>query len=157
MKLTLDTGAPPSGTLQQVVQGGAYPAQSLLYLLFAITTVSAFNMVNLAKASMALRGLLTLDPAAQAPLLYFAALILTLSQQMTSDRIHLYHTANETLWPPGSEQQLLKPWIVVNLVVALLVGLAWVFISTRPDMDYTEEFLMAMEDYRHDDKLDIPT
>ena len=27
---------------------------------------------------------------------YFAALILTLSQQMTSDRIHLYHTANET-------------------------------------------------------------
>ncbi|XP_031437415.1 transmembrane protein 237A-like [Clupea harengus] len=78
---------------------------------------------------------------------------------MTSDRIHLYHTANEKLWPPGSEQQLLKPWIVVNLVVALLVGLAWVFISTRPDMDYTEEFLMAMEveDYRHDDRLDIPT
>ncbi|XP_031437273.1 transmembrane protein 237A isoform X2 [Clupea harengus] len=136
----------------------AYPAQSLLYLLLAISTVSAFDRVNLAKASMALRGLLTLDPAALASLLYFAALILTLSQQMTSDRIHLYHTANETLWPPGSEQQLLKPWIVVNLVVALLVGLAWVFISTRPDMDYTEEFLMAMEveDYRHDDRLDIP-
>ncbi|XP_048095537.1 transmembrane protein 237A-like isoform X1 [Alosa alosa] len=137
----------------------AYPAQSLLYLLLAISTVSAFDRVNLAKASMALRGLLTMDPAALASLLYFAALILTLSQQMTSDRIHLYPTGNQTLWPPGSEQQLLKPWIVVNLVVALLVGLAWVFISTRPDMDYTEEFLMAMEveDYRHDDKLDIPT
>lgn len=40
--------------------------------------------------------------------------------------------------PPGSEHQILQPWIVVNLVVALLVGLAWFFISTRPDMDYTE-------------------
>uniref|UniRef100_A0A671K643 Transmembrane protein 237A n=1 Tax=Sinocyclocheilus anshuiensis TaxID=1608454 RepID=A0A671K643_9TELE len=47
--------------------------------------------------------------------------------------------------PPGSEHQILQPWIVVNLVVALLVGLAWVFVATRPDMDYTEEFLMAME------------
>uniref|UniRef100_A0A673CUE3 Transmembrane protein 237a n=1 Tax=Sphaeramia orbicularis TaxID=375764 RepID=A0A673CUE3_9TELE len=116
----------------------AYPAQSLLYLLLAISTVSAFDRVNLAKASMALRGFLTLDPAALASFLYFIALILSLSQQMTSDRINLYPTANETLWPPGSEQQILRPWIVVNLVVALLVGLAWAVVSTRPDIDYTE-------------------
>ncbi|KAM6946060.1 transmembrane protein 237A [Aplochiton taeniatus] len=136
----------------------AYPAQSLNYLLLAISTVSAFDRVNLAKASMALRGFLTLDPAALASFLYFIALILSLSQQMTSDRINLYPTANETLWPPGSEQQILQPWIVVNLVVALLVGMAWVFVSTRPDVDYTEEFLMAMEveDYpRHDEKLEL--
>ncbi|XP_071196150.1 transmembrane protein 237A isoform X1 [Salvelinus alpinus] len=137
----------------------AYPAQSLLYLLLAISTVSAFDRVNLAKASMALRGFLTLDPAALASFLYFTALILSLSQQMTSDRINLYPTANETLWPPGSEHQILQPWIVVNLVIALLVGLAWAFVSTRPDMDYTEEFLMAMavEDLypRHDDNPDL--
>eukprot|EP00064_Thunnus_orientalis_P007712 superscaffoldBa00000873_g7734 len=137
----------------------AYPAQSLLYLLLAISTVSAFDRVNLAKASMALRGFLTLDPAALASFLYFIALILSLSQQMTSDRINLYPTANETLWPPGSEQQILRPWIVVNLVVALLVGLAWAVVSTRPDIDYTEEFLMTMEveGYpRGDENLDIP-
>ncbi|XP_042371603.1 transmembrane protein 237A-like, partial [Plectropomus leopardus] len=90
---------------------------------------------------------------------YFIALILSLSQQMTSDRIHLYPTANETLWPPGSEQQILRPWIVVNLVVAMLVGLAWAVVSTRPDIDYTEEFLMTMEveGYpRGDENLDIP-
>uniref|UniRef100_A0A8C7N0J3 Transmembrane protein 237a n=1 Tax=Oncorhynchus kisutch TaxID=8019 RepID=A0A8C7N0J3_ONCKI len=61
--------------------------------------------------------------------------------------------------PPGSEHQILQPWIVVNLVIALLVGLAWAFVSTRPDMDYTEEFLMAMavEDLypRHDDNPDL--
>uniref|UniRef100_A0A8C1T901 Transmembrane protein 237a n=1 Tax=Cyprinus carpio TaxID=7962 RepID=A0A8C1T901_CYPCA len=60
--------------------------------------------------------------------------------------------------PPGSEHQILQPWIVVNLVVALLVGLAWVFVATRPDMDYTEEFLMAMEveEYpRHDEKNEL--
>ncbi|XP_056146027.1 transmembrane protein 237A [Lampris incognitus] len=137
----------------------AYPAQSLLYLLLAISTVSAFDRVNLAKASMALRGFLTLDPAALASFLYFIALILSLSQQMTSDRINLYPTANETLWPPGSEHQILQPWIVVNLVVALLVGLAWAFVSTRPEIDYTEDFLMAMEveGYpRGDENLDIP-
>ncbi|XP_072300192.1 transmembrane protein 237A-like [Eucyclogobius newberryi] len=123
----------------------AYPAQSLLYLLLAVSAVSAFDRVNLAKASMALRGFLTLDPAALASFLYFVALILSLSQQMTSDRINLYPTANTTLWPPGSEQQILRPWIVVNLVVALLVGLAWAVVSTRPDIDYTEDFLVTME------------
>ncbi|KAM4608720.1 MAGUK p55 subfamily member 4-like [Polymixia lowei] len=136
----------------------AYPAQSLLYLLLAVSTVSAFDRVNLAKASMALRGFLTLDPAALASFLYFIALILSLSQQMTSDRIHLYPTANQTLWPPGSEHQILQPWIVVNLVVALLVGLAWAFVSTHPEIDYTEDFLMAMEveSYPRDDNLDVP-
>ncbi|XP_068185481.1 transmembrane protein 237A-like isoform X2 [Antennarius striatus] len=137
----------------------AYPAQSLLYLLLAVSTVSAFDRVNLAKASMALRGFLTLDPAALASFLYFIALILSLSQQMTSDRINLYPTANDTLWPRGSEQQILRPWIVVNLVVALLVGLAWAVVSTRPDIDYTEDFLMTMEvdGYpRGDEPLDAP-
>ncbi|KAG7214313.1 hypothetical protein INR49_023161 [Caranx melampygus] len=137
----------------------AYPAQSLLYLLLAISTVSAFDRVNLAKASMALRGFLTLDPTVLASFFYFIALILSLSQQMTSDRINLYPTANETLWPPGSEEQILRPWIVVNLVVALLVGLAWAVVSSRPDIDYTEEFLMAMEveGYpRGDENLDVP-
>ncbi|XP_029386788.1 transmembrane protein 237A-like [Echeneis naucrates] len=137
----------------------AYPAQSLLYLLLAISTVSAFDRVNLAKASMALRGFLTLDPTVLASFMYFVALILSLSQQMTSDRIHLYPTANETLWPPGSEEQILRPWIVVNLVVALLVGLAWAVVSTRPDIDYTEEFLMAMEVEaypRGEENLDAP-
>ncbi|XP_029697160.1 transmembrane protein 237A-like isoform X2 [Takifugu rubripes] len=136
----------------------AHPAQSLLYLLLAISTVSAFDRLNLAKASMALRGFLRLDPAALASFLYFIALILSLSQQMTSDRISLYRSANQTLWPPGSEQQILRPWIVVNLVVALLVGLAWVVVSTRPNTDYTEDFLMTMEvdGYpRGDDTLDM--
>ncbi|XP_060784811.1 transmembrane protein 237A isoform X2 [Neoarius graeffei] len=138
----------------------ANPAQSLLYFLLAISSVSAFDRVNLAKASMALRGFLMLDPAALASFLYFAALILSLSQQMTCDRINLYPIANESLWPPGSEHQILQPWIVVNLVVALLVGLAWFFISTRPDMDYTEESLLSMEidDYlQYKDKSEIPS
>uniref|UniRef100_A0A8C7QTH2 Transmembrane protein 237b n=1 Tax=Oncorhynchus mykiss TaxID=8022 RepID=A0A8C7QTH2_ONCMY len=116
----------------------AYPAQSLFYLLLAISTVSAFDRVNLAKGAMAMREFVTLDPVALASFLYFSALVLSLSQQMTSDRINLYPSANETLWPPGSEQQILNPWIIVNLVVAVLVGMAWIFISARPEMDYTE-------------------
>uniref|UniRef100_A0A667WVK0 Transmembrane protein 237a n=1 Tax=Myripristis murdjan TaxID=586833 RepID=A0A667WVK0_9TELE len=134
----------------------AYPAQSLLYLLLAISTVSAFDRVNLAKASMALRGFLTLDPAALASFLYFIALILSLSQQMTSDQGCLYYFIHTM--PPGSEHQILQPWIVVNLVVALLVGLAWAFVSTRPELDYTEDFLMTMEveGYpRGDENLDV--
>ncbi|MBN3308733.1 T237A protein, partial [Amia calva] len=123
----------------------AYPAQSLLYLLLAISTVSAFDRVNLAKASMALRGFLTLDPVALASFLYFAALLMSLTQQMTSDRINLYTPDNETLWPPGSEHNILQSWIAVNLVVALLVGLAWVFLSTRPELDYTEEDMFGLD------------
>ncbi|KAM9820359.1 transmembrane protein 237A-like [Neosynchiropus ocellatus] len=123
----------------------AYPFQSLLYMLLAISTVATFDRVNLAKGSMALQGFVTLDPVALASFFYFSALILSLSQQMTSDRINLYPTQNATLWPPGSEHQILHPWVTVNLVVALLVGLAWVFIATRPETDYTQGYLMTME------------
>lgn len=123
----------------------AYPSQSLLYMLLTISTVAAFDRVNLAKGSMALREFITLDPVALASFLYFSALILSLSQQMTSDRINLYPAFNTTLWPPGSEHQILHPWVTINLVVALLVGLAWIFIATRPETDYTECYLMAME------------
>ncbi|XP_041835218.1 transmembrane protein 237B-like isoform X2 [Melanotaenia boesemani] len=123
----------------------AYPSQSLLYMLLAISTVAAFDRVNLAKGSMALREFITLDPVALASFLYFSALVLSLSQQMTSDRINLYPSFNTTLWPPGSEHQILHPWVTINLVVALLVGLAWFFIASRPETDYTESYLMAME------------
>ncbi|KAI4880268.1 hypothetical protein NFI96_030707, partial [Prochilodus magdalenae] len=116
----------------------AYPAQSLFYFLLALSTVSAFDRVNLAKASVALRSLLTLDPLALASFLYFSALVLSLSQQMTSDRINLYSSPNGSLWVPDSEHGALYPWIIVNLVVTLLVGLAWVLVSISPDVDYTE-------------------
>ncbi|NXS63246.1 TM237 protein, partial [Brachypteracias leptosomus] len=115
----------------------AYPAQSLLYLLLSISTVSAFDRIDLAKVSGALRGFLTLDPAAVASFLYFAALILSLSQQMTYDRINLYVPASEngSLWMAGAEEEIVWPWIVVNLVVAILVVTSWILLSCRPELD----------------------
>ncbi|XP_026157862.1 transmembrane protein 237B-like [Mastacembelus armatus] len=135
----------------------AYPSQSLLYLLLAISTVAAFDRLNLAQCTNALREFITLDPVALASFLYFAALVLCLSQQMTSDRINLYSSFNATLWPPGSEHQILNPWVTVNLVVALLVGVAWVFIAVQPETDLTESFLMSMEiePSTTEDKLDM--
>ncbi|KAK1876794.1 MAGUK p55 subfamily member 4 [Dissostichus eleginoides] len=135
----------------------AYPAQSLLYLLLAVSTVAAFDRVNLAKGSVALQEFITLNPVALASFLYFSALILSLSQQMTSDRINLYPDFNTTLWPPGLEHQILHPWVTVNLVVTLLVGLAWVFIATRPETDYTHDYLDAMriEPPKQEDKSEM--
>uniref|UniRef100_A0A3B5R5K2 Transmembrane protein 237b n=1 Tax=Xiphophorus maculatus TaxID=8083 RepID=A0A3B5R5K2_XIPMA len=124
--------------LLEQYHGLAYPSQSLLYMLLAICTVASFDRVNLAKGPVALRQIITLDPVALASFLYFSALILSLSQQMTSDRINLYASSNTTIWPQGSEHQILHPWVTINLVVALLVGLAWIFIATRPETDYTE-------------------
>lgn len=133
-----------SNLLEQY-HGLAYPCQSLLYLLLALSTISAFDRVNLAKGPLALRQLMTLEPVALASFLYFSALVLSLSQQMTSDRINLYPAFNSTLWPVGSEQHILHPWVTVNLVVALLVGMCWICMATQPDVDYTEGFLLAME------------
>ncbi|XP_054636534.1 transmembrane protein 237B-like [Dunckerocampus dactyliophorus] len=137
----------------------AYPSQSLLYMLLAISTVAAFDRVNLAKAPMALQELITLDPVAIASFLYFSALVLSLSQQTTSDRINLYPLSNSTLWPTGSEHQILHPWVTVNLVVALLVSLAWMFITSRPEADYTKSYLVAMqlEPSKMDDKSEMIT
>ncbi|KAM6079971.1 transmembrane protein 237 [Theristicus caerulescens] len=125
----------------------AYPAQSLFYLLLSISTVSAFDRIDLAKASVALRGFLTLDPAAVASFLYFAALILSLSQQMTCDRIHLYTPPSEngSIWMAGTEEEIVQPWIVVNLVVSILVGASWIFLSYRPELDHSEELMFHAE------------
>ncbi|XP_016064335.1 PREDICTED: transmembrane protein 237 isoform X3 [Miniopterus natalensis] len=118
----------------------AYPFQSLLYLLLTLSTVSAFDRIDFAKTSVAIRNFLALDSTAFASFLYFTALILSLSQQMTSDRIHLYtpSSVNGSLWAAGIEEQVLQPWIMVNLVVAILVGLSWLFLSYRPSMDLSE-------------------
>ncbi|XP_043966164.1 transmembrane protein 237B isoform X2 [Gambusia affinis] len=143
--------------LLEQYHGLAYPSQALLYMLLAICTVASFDRVNLAKGPVALRQFITLDPVALASFLYFSALILSLSQQMTSDRINLYASSNATIWPQGSEHQILHPWVTINLVVALLVGLAWIFIATRPETDYTEGYLRAMEvePARPEDKSEI--
>ncbi|XP_054555437.1 transmembrane protein 237 [Talpa occidentalis] len=134
----------------------AYPFQSLLYLLLALSTVSAFDRIDFAKTSVAIRNFLALDPTALASFLYFAALTLSLSQQMTSDRIHLYtpSSVNGSLWAAGIEEQILQPWIVVNLVVTLLVGLSWLFLSYRPSMDLSEELMFSsdVEEYPEKDK-----
>lgn len=120
----------------------AYPFQSLLYLLLALSTVSAFDRIDFAKTSVAIRNFLALEPTALASFLYFTALTLSLSQQMTSDRIYLYEpSVNGSLWPAEVEEPVLMPWVIVNLVVALLVGLAWLFLSYRPGMDLSEELM----------------
>ncbi|XP_066135484.1 transmembrane protein 237 isoform X1 [Saccopteryx bilineata] len=134
----------------------AYPFQSLLYLLLALSTVSAFDRIDFAKTSVAIRNCLALDPTALASFLYFTALTLSLSQQMTSDRIHLYtpSSVNGSLWAAGVEEQILQPWIVVNLVVAVLVGLSWLFLSYRPGVDLSEELMFPsdVEEYPDKDK-----
>lgn len=132
----------------------AYPFQSLLYLLLALSTVSAFDRIDFAKTSVAIRNFLALDPTAFASFLYFAALTLSLSQQMTSDRIHLYtpSSVNGSLWAAGNEKQVLQPWILVNLVVAVLVGLSWLLLSYRPGMDLSEELMFSSEVEEYPDK-----
>nr|XP_037857676.1 transmembrane protein 237 isoform X1 [Chlorocebus sabaeus] len=132
----------------------AYPFQSLLYLLLALSTISAFDRIDFAKISVAIRNFLALDPTTLASFLYFTALILSLSQQMTSDRIHLYtpSSVNGSLWEAEIEEQILQPWIVVNLVVALLVGLSWLFLSYRPGMDLSEELMFSSEVEEYPDK-----
>ncbi|XP_043916441.1 transmembrane protein 237 isoform X2 [Protopterus annectens] len=143
----------PTNLLEQY-QSLAYPAQSLLYLLLAVSTVSAFDRLNLAKASTLLQVFLTLDPAALASFFYFAALVLSLSQQMTSDRINFYPSSeNNSLWASGTELSVLRPWIVVNLVVTILVGLAWIVLSSNPEVDYSEELLFTkvLEEYPETD------
>uniref|UniRef100_A0A8C2MII1 Transmembrane protein 237 n=1 Tax=Cricetulus griseus TaxID=10029 RepID=A0A8C2MII1_CRIGR len=131
----------------------AYPFQSLLYLLLALSTVSAFDRTDFAKTSVAIRNFLALEPTALASFLYFAALILSLSQQMTSDRIHLYApSVNGSLWAAEIEERFLQPWIIVNLVVALLVGLSWLFLSYRPSVDLSEELMFFSDVEEYPDK-----
>ncbi|XP_022270780.2 transmembrane protein 237 isoform X3 [Canis lupus familiaris] len=112
----------------------------------ALSVNRAFR-IDFAKTSVAIRNFLALDPTALASFLYFTALVLSLSQQMTSDRIHLYtpSSVNGSLWAAGVEEQILQPWIVVNLVVALLVGLSWLFLSYRPGMDLSEELMFCSD------------
>uniref|UniRef100_A0A8C6NCS2 Uncharacterized protein n=1 Tax=Melopsittacus undulatus TaxID=13146 RepID=A0A8C6NCS2_MELUD len=108
----------------------AYPAQSLFYLLLGML----FHF----------RGLYLILLIPFLPV-YFAALILSLSQQMTCDRINLYTPPSEngSIWTAGTEQEIVQPWVVVNLVVSILVGTSWIFLSYRPELDHSEEILLG--------------
>lgn len=53
------------------------------------------------------------------------------------------------------EEQILGPWIIVNLVVALLVGLSWLFLSYRPAMDLSEGIKIKRYEYSDKDFLPI--
>lgn len=63
-----------------------------------------------------------------------------------SDEIDIFHdqnkdTCNEFFYisrATGTEKQIVQPWIIVNLVVAVLVGLSWLFLSYRPGVDLSE-------------------
>ncbi|MEQ2208701.1 hypothetical protein XENOCAPTIV_012070 [Xenoophorus captivus] len=57
----------------------AYPSQSLLYMLLAISTVASFDRVNLAKGPVALREFITLDPVALASFCESTSSISTIS------------------------------------------------------------------------------
>lgn len=48
-----------------------------------------------------------------------------------------------------AEEPILVPWIIVNLVVALLVGLSWLFLSYRPGMDLSEELMFFSDVDEH--------
>ncbi|KAK3557475.1 hypothetical protein QTP70_027936 [Hemibagrus guttatus] len=94
----------------------AYPAQCLFYLL--LTPLHCFSLRQ------------------------------SESCQSTSSHQEFPHSRScgtRLLLLPGSERSVLYPWIIVHLVVTLLVGLAWILVSTSPDLDYTEESLMAMK------------
>ncbi|KAM4023853.1 transmembrane protein 237, partial [Anomaloglossus baeobatrachus] len=139
--------------LLEIYKGLAYPSQCFLYFLLAVSTVSAFDRIDLASVSNAVRGFVTLDPSALASFLYFVAVFLALSQQMTSDRINFYTppTLNGSLWQEDTEKQILQPWVIVNLVVTVLVGLAWLFLSCRPDLDHSEESIFIPEEEEYPD------
>lgn len=46
------------------------------------------------------------------------------------------------------------PWIIVNLVVALLVGLSWLFLSYRPGMDLSEGIKLKKIEVLHNFSYD---
>ncbi|KAG8558924.1 hypothetical protein GDO81_017185 [Engystomops pustulosus] len=52
--------------LLEIYKGLAYPSQCFLYFLLVLSTVSAFDRIDLASVSNAFRGLVTLDPSAVA-------------------------------------------------------------------------------------------
>ncbi|KAG8449266.1 hypothetical protein GDO86_016077 [Hymenochirus boettgeri] len=136
--------------LLQTYKTLAYPSQCFMYFLLVLSTVTAFDRIDLERIVDAFHGLLKLDPTAIASFLYFVALILALSQQMTSDKMNFYTpTENGSLWQASTEVQILQPWVVLNLVIALFVGLAWLFLSCHPDLDHSEEsmFIPEEEDY----------
>lgn len=49
--------------------------------------------------------------------------------------------------PPGSERAILYPWVIVNLSVTLMVGLAWALIATGPETDHTEGKMTMQESF----------
>ncbi|XP_075927310.1 transmembrane protein 237-like isoform X3 [Petromyzon marinus] len=114
----------------------AIPAQELAYLLLALSTISAFDRVDLARPQVFLRGLITLDSAAWASVVYFSALVLSLSMTKSSHKL-----ASQSDWSLQDE----SPWIILNMIVSVMVVFGWLILSLSPTSDHSTENMFGME------------
>ncbi|XP_061406792.1 transmembrane protein 237-like [Lethenteron reissneri] len=114
----------------------AIPAQELAYLLLVLSTISAFDRVDLARPQVFLRGLITLDSAAWASVVYFSALVLSLSMTKSSHKL-----ASQSDWSFQDE----SPWIILNMIVSVMVVFGWLILSLSPTSDHSTENMFGME------------
>uniref|UniRef100_S4RCV3 Transmembrane protein 237 n=1 Tax=Petromyzon marinus TaxID=7757 RepID=S4RCV3_PETMA len=125
----------------------AIPAQELAYLLLALSTISAFDRVDLARPQVFLRGLITLDSAAWASVVYFSALVLSLSMTKSSHKLASQSDwGNERTWRKQSDE---SPWIILNMIVSVMVVFGWLILSLSPTSDHSTGLLIFTSTIEH--------
>ncbi|XP_075927315.1 transmembrane protein 237-like isoform X6 [Petromyzon marinus] len=92
--------------------------------------------VDLARPQVFLRGLITLDSAAWASVVYFSALVLSLSMTKSSHKL-----ASQSDWSLQDE----SPWIILNMIVSVMVVFGWLILSLSPTSDHSTENMFGME------------
>uniref|UniRef100_S4RCV7 Transmembrane protein 237 n=1 Tax=Petromyzon marinus TaxID=7757 RepID=S4RCV7_PETMA len=123
----------------------AIPAQELAYLLLALSTISAFDRVDLARPQVFLRGLITLDSAAWASVVYFSALVLSLSMTKSSHKLASQSDWFNVIFVLGDEVNDESPWIILNMIVSVMVVFGWLILSLSPTSDHSTENMFGME------------
>ncbi|XP_050410818.1 transmembrane protein 237 [Patella vulgata] len=125
----------------------ALPVQCMFYILLALCTVSACDRCDVGNTSgRFFRKAVSLQNTAIAILIYFLALILSLSIISTEDKINLFSTKPELWENPQESESELSLWKTLNTVRGVAVILGWVVLAIAPNSDRLGDNLREGDD-----------
>ncbi|CAG2216350.1 transmembrane protein 237-like [Mytilus edulis] len=134
----------------------ALPVQCMFYILLVLCTISSCDRFDIANPTrrFLLRSF-TLQTGTVSIVIYFAALILSLSIANIEDRMNLYNRYPDLWLDPGETSSKIELWTNINTARGCLIILAWIVLSITSTTDRLGQMLKEGDDFIIGDTVEL--
>lgn len=134
----------------------ALPVQCMFYILLVLCTLSACDRFDIANPTrrFVLRSI-TLQTGTVSIIIYFAALILSLSVANIEDRMNLNDRYPDLWLNPDETSSQINLWRNVNTARGVLIIIAWIVLSITSTTDRLGQMLKEGDDFIIGDTVEL--